>query len=143
MTCMTRRGTGRGNKWIGVLLSCVVLLPAAAAAQDDVNVVKSVKAVDSTIEIELNSSKEFPIRDEVVVLRIGNRDFLRSKSPDDGSLKTLIFILTANEFNALADGAAMTVRYGKRDPGEITVASGGRDRDRWDFGRLDKALLGR
>ena len=138
-------GTSRAYTQICVLLACLVSLPAFAAAQEpEVNVVKSVRAVNSTIEIELESSKEFPVRNEVVVLRIGNKEFMKSKTPKGGSLKKLIFILTADEFDQLADGDPMIVTYGRQTDDDITGLSGRRHHEpRWDFGKLNKALLGR
>jgi hypothetical protein len=117
----------------------------AQQSPPDVNIVKSIRAatVDSVpvIEIELHSSREFPVRDQVVVLRIGKTDFLRSRSPSDGSLKTLIFILTPDDFGRLADGDAMSVRYGLEYSDAPTAQPSGADETRWDFGRLNKALL--
>lgn len=130
MTSMTHRGTRPGRRWLGVLLSCLVSVPAFAA-EKDVNVVKSMRAVDSEVEIEVHSSREFPVRDQVVILRIGKREFSKSRPPDDGSLHTLIFHVPADEFAQLADGDPMTVQYGRHDDA----------RDRWDFGPLSKAQL--
>ena len=143
------RGAGRHRRFLGVVLACVLSLPAFLASQaggQDANVVRSIRAVTvaassapaPTIEIELNSSREFPVRDEIVILRIGGRDFSRSRPPKDGSLNTLIFMLTADEFAQLPDGAAMSVRYGRglRDESSVGTATA-----RWDFGKLNKALL--
>ena len=141
---MTSRGKGCSCKWAGVLLFCLVSFSAFVTAQD-VNVVKSIRTVVAaagstsapTIEVELNSSREFPIRDEVVILRIGTRDIFRSRTPSDGSLNTLIFMLTADEFAQIADGADMSVRYGKDLRGGRAAVRN----PRWNFGKLNKALL--
>lgn len=133
-----RRGAGAA---IGALLACLVLSAAVASAQGgkpDVNTVKSVRAVDGAIEIELHSSREFPVRDEVVVLRIGTKEFLRSRSPADGSLNTLIFIVSTEDFDALADGEPLVVKYGRSKDG--TDAPERDHGPRWNFGRLNKAL---
>ena len=137
------RSTVRVRNCIGVFLICLVTASVLGVAQE-VNVVKSVKSVDSTVEIELHSSKPFPIRDEVVVLRIGNKEFYRSKHPENGSLNTLIFMLSAKEFSALADGQPMIVKFGRGNDaaGEIQAARE-RGEPRWDFGKLDKRLLDR
>ena len=141
MTSITR-GTWCAQRRIGLLLACLIASPALMDAQDT-NTVKSVRTVNSTVEIELESSKEFPIRNEVVVLRIGKTEISRSKSPKSGSLKTLIFMLTPAEFEQLKDGDQMIVTYG-RDNDEVTAMSGRSAHDpRWDFGKFSKALLGR
>jgi hypothetical protein len=134
----------------------LIALPAFAAQQaaEKVNTVQSIRvaaapagaaaATAAEVEIELHSSQEFPIRDQVVVLRIGNLDIMKSRSPADGSLNTLIFSLPADQFAQLADGAQMTVRYGIGDPEGAAAgpaAQAAASRWRWDFGKLDKSLL--
>jgi len=112
----------------------------------DVNVVRSIRSVTvnsmKTIEIELHSSRPFPVRDQIVILRIGNTDIVRSRPPSDGSLNTLIFIMTPEDFDRLMDGAALSVRYGLEHSDE-PAAPVGRDTVRWDFGTLNKSMLTR
>ena len=136
----------------GALYLCLAV--AALAAQDPRvdNVVRSIRpatpppgqaAAAAEIDLELYSSREFPILDQIVVLRIGTQDFLKSRTPDDGSLHTLIFSVPADVFDRLPDGAAMTVRFGKAEPSgleDVSTARAG-SRLRWDFGTLDKSLL--
>ena len=125
----TRRGTRPGRLWLWTLtlLLFLVGLPALATAQPEVNVIKSIKTVRSEVEIQLTSSRAFGVRNALVVLRIGTQEFTNSRSPEDGSLNTLIFTLTSDEFARLAPGDRVTVQYGD-EPG-------------WDFGTLDKRLL--
>jgi hypothetical protein len=118
------------------------LLAAAQAPAADVNTVKRIQTVNGVVEIEVHSTREFPIRNQVIVLRIGDREFLRSKTPENGTLKTLIFMLTPEQFGALADGATMTVKFGRDRDGEnpqIEAAAVARGL-RWDFGKLNKAI---
>ena len=120
------------------VLASVVLWPMLAAAQDTrrppeaVNVVKAVRAVDRTVEIELQSAQEFTVRAEITILRIGKKEFTKSRYPADGRLDTLIFTLTLDDFEALPDRAAMTVGYGRQETSP-----------RWNFGQLNKAQLRR
>jgi hypothetical protein len=117
---------------VGLLsYSTVMAQRGGGPPERDENVVQSIRTVDGTVEIELRSSREFPVRSEVVVLTIGDKQFLKSKSPEGGSLKTLIFILTEEEFEELIDEAPMSVGYGKR-PGDHMP--------RWNFGQLKKSL---
>jgi hypothetical protein len=146
---MTCGAASAGGLATGLLLSCLLLLaPALAAAQTrkpDVNTVKSVRAVDSIVEIEVHSSREFPVRDDVIGLRIGEKDFLRSRSPENGDLHTLIFMIPAAEFAALPDGASLTVGFG-RGRAELPEQAAEAAREagrRWEFGKLDKSQLGR
>jgi hypothetical protein len=146
---MTCGASGSGYGWVGLLLSCLLLLvPVLAAAQTrkpDVNTVKSVRAVDSKVEIEVHSTREFPVRDDVIVLRIGKKEFSQSRSPENGDLHTLIFMVPADEFAELGDGEPMTIGFGKgRADLPEQAADAARDATRrWDFGKLDKSQLGR
>ena len=128
------RGTRRRRprRPVPQLLLVLLLLPAVATAQE-ANAINAIKTVEAGVDIELTSTREFLVRDEVVVLRIGAREFKRSRSPEDGSLNTLIFTLTTEEFAATNTGDRVTVQYGR---GESRS-------DVWDFGTLDKSRLDR
>jgi hypothetical protein len=137
---VTSRG---GRSTLGALAICLCVFGLIAAAQaptPDVNTVRRIQTVEGVVEIEVRSNREFPIRDEVVVLRIGQQEFKRSRSPEDGSLKTLIFMLAPDEFDSLVDGAQMTVKYGVHKEGEDPEMPASPHRPRWNFGRLNKAL---
>jgi hypothetical protein len=145
MTRLTRESITGITTRLGALLTCLLLsgvMAAAQAPQADVNTVKSIRTVNGVVEVELHSSREFPIRDEVVVLRIGKKEFLRSRSPEDGSLKTLIFMIDPDQFDSLADGEEMTVTYGrsKGEAGEVGASAASAHRPRWNFGKLNKSL---
>jgi hypothetical protein len=131
-------------KKMAFFMAACLALPLVAGAQD-VNTVKSMRAVGSTVEIELESSKQFEIRDDLIVLKIGNKEFSRSKSPKDGSLNRLIFMIPASAFEQLADGEAMTVSFRSDNVSDDVSATGGTRRGgpRWDFGKLNKSLLQR
>src|SRR5260370_23234400 len=45
------------------------------------------------VEIEVSNPDGFPVRSEIVVLRVGNRQFDLSRYPDDGDIHKLIFTL--------------------------------------------------
>lgn len=94
----------------------------------DVNLVKKTRTVTSGVEIEINSTRAFPVRNEIVILRIGAEEFTKSRYPEDGDLKTLIFTLTADEYARTNTGDKVTVYYG-RDPST---------ENKWDFGVIDK-----
>jgi hypothetical protein len=129
--CMT--GTSGGTRpmrpwpWTLTLLLSLIGLPALATAQPEVNVIKSMKTVSTGVELQLTSSRSLGVRNALVVLRIGTQKFTKSRSPEDGSLNTLIFTLTSEEFARTAPGDRIWVQYGN-GPG-------------WDFGTLDKRLL--
>ncbi len=83
--------------------------------------------------MEVASDREFPVRNEMVLLLIGSHEFGLSRYPDGGDFHALIFTLTADQFVQTMDGAPVRVQYGH--------AAG--PNDRWDFGSWDKKLLDR
>ena len=137
----------------GVFLSILVCVQAPGASQDvrsgDVNQLKSIRARGPAIEIEVQSSTEFPVGGQIPVLLVGSKEFAKSRHPEDGSLNTLIFILETDQFEQLADGEAVTLGFGRRHAGgdltSVTPMAGqsgmpesGRH---WKFGTLNKSLL--
>jgi hypothetical protein len=134
----------RTNLVLVFLSSCALAGLAAQQTGPDINVVKSIRSVTvdavRMVEIELQSSRPFPVRDQIVILRIGKTDVQRSRPPTDGSLNTLIFILTPAAFAQLVDGDAMSVRYGLEHSDDPVTQPGGSNA-RWDFGSLNKAML--
>jgi hypothetical protein len=104
------------------------------AAAEPVNVIRGIGLAASgvDVEIELESTTEFPVRNELVVLRIGSRVFTTSRHPADGSLNRLIFVLSHDELARLQPGETVVVEYGRNGTGP-----------RWNFGRLTRSLLGR
>lgn len=118
-------------RWISAL-SFILLCAQGYAATTDQNTVKSITATASgDIEVVVTSSREFPVRDQLVYLTIGGQQFSRSRSPADGSLNTLIFILPSDAYSRMAGGEPMSVQFG-----EGRFAG-----DRWDFGTLNKGML--
>jgi hypothetical protein len=113
----------------------------AAATSDtasDQNSVKSMTAIPAStalgnqpgIEITLNSNRPFLPMGEMLVLRIGDRQFDVSRYAANGSTGDITFVLTQAEFAALKQGDQITVQYGDGGNGRI-----------WRFGGVDKNLL--
>ncbi len=123
------------GRWLSAVIVVTVVasvLPMVAAEQG--NAIKSIGLAASGVdmEIELESTTEFPVRDQLVVLRIGSRAFTRSRHPADGSLNRLIFVLRYDEFARLQPGEAVAVEYGRNGTGP-----------RRNFGQLTRSLLGK
>ncbi len=130
---MTKRASESSRRartwWLSSLLFVVSPVWGARAGGAEMNVVKSIKTNQSgEVEIELKSTKEFPVRDAVIELRIGNQTFRRSRPGPDGSLNTIIFVLTHDEFVRINTGDSVTVGFSHEPPG-------------WNFGNVDKTLL--
>ena len=148
------------HQWFLILtkaLLVVMVFAAAAAAQDEseeasdgagaVNELRRIETKGVEVEIEIRSSKPFPVRALPPVLRIGDLDFTASRNPDNGRLDTLIFFVPAEDFAAIdPQKVAMRVFYATSIEGEVTPS--GRPRaiaepggPTWDFGELRKELL--
>ena len=83
------------------------------------------------IEIQLFSDDEFPVRDEIIVLLIGSRQFFLSGYLN-GVLNTVVFTLTEAEFAAVSCGEPVVIQYGIAPSEEV-----------WQFGNLDKTIFHR
>lgn len=105
-----------------------------SSTTNDVNQVKSMRQISiggtNDVEIELKSNRALLPRGELLILRIGDQEFGLSRYPQSGDTTTVIFTLTAQEFEQLPDSASLTVQYGS-----------GPNRPNWNFGRLNKGLL--
>jgi hypothetical protein len=110
-----------------LMLVLSVLAPGLLAQG---NSLKSIQTVGANIEITVNGAQEFDVRDEVVTLQIGSRNFSNSRSPANGDTHTLIFTLTQSEWDALNTGDAIVVGWG------ADASSNSRS-----FGTLDKSQL--
>lgn len=77
------------------------------------------------IEVEVSSNRPFPPLNAELVLQIGKRTFDLMEYKD-GSLNTVIFTLTTDEFDALRNESAIYVRYEPDTQGH------------WDYGYLEK-----
>jgi hypothetical protein len=104
---------------------------------NDVNQIKSVRSAQSStlgdvVEIELNSNREFLPQGEMLVLRIGSREFNLSRYPTTGETNTVVFTLTADEWAGVLQGDNVAVQYGL-----------GTNYNAWSFGRVDKTMLNR
>lgn len=124
-----RSARGRISPLVLVALASLLFLPLEASPQQPVNTIKSMTTVGQTVEITVNSGAGFDVRDELVVMIIGDQQFTTSRSPDDGSLNELTFILTLEEWNQLATGDPVIVQFGEDDDNPQ------------NFGTLDKSLL--
>jgi hypothetical protein len=83
----------------------------------------SIHQVGPRIEIELQSSRRFPMGNALPVLTIGDRSFRLSRFPM-GKSDRIFFVLTPSDYAAVPDGAAATLRIGGAHP--------------WSFGAMRK-----
>jgi hypothetical protein len=134
---MTRKTTGPG----GVAPALQPQLAASAGGPDaaalaqaanDVNRIVAIRrlarseqldAARPAVELEVMSSRPFPVGGALPELRVGNDRYTLSRFADATS-ERLIFTLTADEFDALADGADVAVNVGGAAP--------------WAFGALSR-----
>lgn len=107
---------------------------------DDINQQVRLATADAGIEFELWSSEPFPVRALFPVVRIGSRDFSRSRPGDDGRLNTLVFDIPHEEFDLLRSGDLVWVYYGGAG-GPPPLDSVPDISDPWNFGSFNKELL--
>jgi len=105
-----------------------------SSTTDDVNQVKSMREVSvsgtTVVEIELKSNRLLLPKGEMLILRIGDREFGLSRYPQNGDTSTVTFTLSAQEFAQLHDADPLTVQYGS-----------GPNRPGWNFGKINKGQL--
>jgi hypothetical protein len=113
-------------------------LPArsSAAFHDDGNIIRRIRTVDRgdgrpVIEIEFGSNAEFEVRNEILIVQIGKKEFLGAGSPDGGNDR-LILRLTPEQFANINDGEPVIIKHGR--------GSQGLRGDR-KFGQLNKGML--
>jgi hypothetical protein len=78
-----------------------------------------------TVEVEVASTRPFPVGGALATLVVSEKTFLLSRFPS-GRTDRLIFTLEANDFDAIGQGAEVSVFIGGARP--------------WKFGPLDKSL---
>src|SRR5947207_235729 len=82
-----------------------------ASALQAVNLRATIRRLGNLVEIEVNSDKPFLVASMPPVLVVGGKAFSHSRHPDDGRTDTLIFSVDTTEFDALPDGAEISVGY--------------------------------
>jgi hypothetical protein len=121
---------------IPILPGADTALESTNVSANDVNQIKSMRSVQSatlgnTVEIELSSNREFLPQGELLVLRIGSQEFSLSRYPNTGETNTVVFTLTAEEWSRVSQSEPVAVQYGN-----------GTNYNGWNFGKVDKTLLG-
>ncbi len=133
-----------------ILALGLVLAPPALASEPEgdkplskdgrvINRQVRIETKDSWVEVEVTSSRPFPVRALRPVLRIGTRDFMLSRHGGDERMNTLIFRIPASDFAQLRAAAAATVFYASGTPAAGAVPETGGQV--WDFGKFRKELL--
>ena len=115
-----------------VFLLCTVSMMSSRADEshmtEGINTIEKISMRARGVEIQLKSSRAFPVRAIAPVLHIGSVTFDRSFRPEDGDLSRLIFLLSPMDYSRLQDGEPMRVVYGR----------GLSPQEQWDFGVLVK-----
>jgi hypothetical protein len=105
-----------------------------------VNIHKAVRLIGASrlplVQMELKTSRPFPVRDVPLQLQIGNKVFIEELSGDyTGRMLTLS--LTPEMFAELKEGDEIVAFFSKPD------GNGSADREVWNFGKLSKAVSSR
>ena len=85
--------------------------------------ITSVTEADDTIELTVRNTDNFTVGALPYVLKIGDARFRRSRSPSDGALDTLIFLIPRDTFNQLNEGDLVDLGYGSVDDNLAAQAS--------------------
>ena len=80
----------------------------------------------SIVEMEVASTRSFPVGGALPTLLVGGKSFARSYYPS-GATDRLVFVLEKADFEAMDQGAEVGVRIGGASP--------------WTFGALDKTMI--
>lgn len=78
---------GYATQWL--LLTVLLTGGLTSAKGGTVNSIKSIKTAKAGVDITITSANGF-FRQDLPILRIGNRDFTISRSPDNGDPNMLI-----------------------------------------------------
>jgi len=81
-------------------------------------------SLEPEVEIRFASQEPFPIMDTIPVLKMGGKQFHRSRYSDYSHLKKLTFVIKKSAYDKLAPNVEMTIVNGKV----------------WKFGSLNKWL---
>ncbi|NPD67474.1 hypothetical protein HN018_08010 [Lichenicola cladoniae] len=101
------------------------------AASETSSVAGRVAATDvataaTDVEIEVASSQPIPVRDALLTLDVGGTPLTQSRFTSDGTTSHAVFTMPRAQFDALHDGAALTLVDGAESQG---------------FGSLDKSVM--
>ena len=102
--------------------------------------IRSMRTVDSGVEIEIVCRGVLYVGGLYHVLNIGAQQFDESHPPDDGDRHAVVFPVGAADFEALEDGAEVAVCWGPCVEGERPEEQPGMS---GYAGTLDKSLLDR
>ena len=83
----------------------------------------SAAETNDTIELTVRNTDNFTVGALPYVLKIGDARFSRSRSPSDGALDTLIFLIPRDTFNQINEGDLVALGYGGIDDSLVAQAS--------------------
>ena len=91
------------------LLSSVIILSSQTIAEPTIT---SADKVGDIIELTVNNSNDFSVGALPYVLKIGDSVFKKSRSPSNGDLNTLIFLIPSDTFDQLKEDDLVNLGYG-------------------------------
>ncbi len=87
--------------------------PAKRSAMQIGGIISAIRAASNTMfDITLVARHPIPVRDSLLMLRIGNRQFMLSRFGANGNTSQVIFTLTKEEYDALPEGAEVELVNG-------------------------------
>ncbi|MFI5195795.1 MAG: hypothetical protein ACHQD8_01780 [Chitinophagales bacterium] len=102
----------------------------------------SVKQKDETVRFSLTSSKPFIFGSNRYVLYIGNKEFTRNEQSHKNGKGYMTFLIPADDFNSLQEGAGIYLTYGQVNVEEADMNEMSKNSRRcWSLGQFSKNLL--
>jgi hypothetical protein len=132
------------RKIAALFFTLAVILFAAnnANAQKAKTEISSVKQKGETVRFTITSSKPLIFGSNRYILYIGERPFSRSDIPGDENNRIISFLINADEFNSLKEGANIYFSYGQINVGAHDMEDYVRQNRRcWSLGKFSKTML--
>ena len=130
-----------------LLLICLLTCFSNTLISQSNATISSIKQNGKQYEITITSNKTFYVGGNTHVLHIGKKDFSLNKQINENGHGTIIFYVTEDEFNSLADGETIWMSYGNKIKQSITenidpnTFFNKDTKNDWLLGKLNKSQL--
>jgi hypothetical protein len=123
-------------------LVIVAFFSGNAVAQEKAKTeITTVKQKGTTVRVSLASSKPFIFGSNRYILYIGNKSFMLNEQSHKNGKGYMTFLIPADEFKTLGEGANMYLSYGPVNVEEQDMEQLAKGRRCWSIGKFSKSLL--
>lgn len=103
--------------------------------------ITTVHQQDETVRFSLSSTKPFIFGDNRYVLYIGHNEFFAHEQSKQDGKGYMTFLIPADEYSRLKEGAAIYLTYGKVNVDEQDMTNLAKTSRCWPLGKFSKSLL--